>query len=77
MRLLGIPVGLILLFMGSAWFLQGIGILPGSFMTGSSFWAAAGAFALIIGLLLIAAALMGRKPPTNNTLFREPPTGTY
>ena len=77
MRLLGIPVGLILLIMGSVWFLQGIGVLPGSFMTGSSFWAAAGAFALVIGLLLIAGALMGRKPATKSTLFLELPTGKY
>ena len=64
MRLVCIPVGLIILFMGSVWFLQGIGVLPGSFMTGSSFWAAAGALGLIVGLLLIAVGLKGRKPPT-------------
>ncbi|MGA2625928.1 MAG: hypothetical protein ABSF63_02565 [Candidatus Bathyarchaeia archaeon] len=64
MRLLGIPVGLILLFMGSVWFLQGIGVLPGSFMTGSSFWAAAGALAVIVGLVLIVVGMSGRKPPT-------------
>jgi hypothetical protein len=69
-RLLGIPVGLIILFMGSVWFLQGVGVLPGSIMTGSSFWAAAGALALIVGLLLIAMALIGRKPPTKSTLSR-------
>jgi len=67
-RLLGIPVGLILLFMGSVWFLQGVGVLPGSIMTGSSFWAAAGALALIIGLLLIATALIGRKHPAKSTI---------
>jgi len=64
MRLLCTPVGLIILFMGSVWFLQGIGVLPGSFMTGSSFWAAAGALAFIVGLLLIAVGLKGRKLPT-------------
>jgi hypothetical protein len=76
-RLLGIPIGLIILFMGSVWFLQGVGVLPGSFMTGSSFWAAAGALAVIVGLLLIVVGLSGRKPPTKSTLFREPPTGKY
>jgi len=35
---------------GLIWVFQGIGLLPGSFMTGDSFWAAA-------GLALIAAAL--------------------
>jgi len=76
-RLLGIPVGLIILFIGSVWFLQGIGVLPGSFMTGSSFWAAAGALALIIGLLLIGAALIGRKPLTKSTLSQDPLSGKY
>ena len=76
-RLLGIPVGLIILFMGSVWFLQGIGVLPGSFMTGSSFWATAGALALIIGLLLIGAALIGRKPLTKSTLSQDPLSGKY
>jgi hypothetical protein len=76
-RLLGIPVGLIILFMGSVWFLQGIGVLPGSFMTGSSFWAAAGALAFIIGLLLIGAALIGRKPLTKSTLCQGSVSGKY
>jgi hypothetical protein len=77
MRLLAIPVGLIILFLGSVWFLQGIGVLPGSFMTGSTFWAGAGAIALIIGLMLIVAGLVGRKPPTKSTLSQGLPTGKY
>jgi hypothetical protein len=77
MRLLAIPVGLIILVLGSVWFLQGIGVLPGSFMTGSSFWAGAGALAFIIGLILIGAALVGRKPHTKSTLSQELPAGKY
>jgi hypothetical protein len=34
---------------GFLWLLQGIGLLPGSFMTGSATWA-------VVGLLLIVAA---------------------
>jgi len=61
-RLLAVPIGIILLLMGSVWFLQGIGMLPGSFMTGSQFWAAAGVLAVVVGLALIVVGLTGKKP---------------
>jgi hypothetical protein len=48
-----VPIGIILMSFGSIWFLQGINILPGSFMTGSSFWAISGGVTDIIGLALI------------------------
>jgi hypothetical protein len=47
--------------MGLIWFLQGIGILPGSIMTGSTFWAGAGGLTVIVGLVLIATGVTGRK----------------
>ncbi len=37
---------------GAVWFLQGIGILPGSVMSGQSFWAYAGAVLVIAGAVL-------------------------
>jgi hypothetical protein len=39
-------------FTGVVWFLQGINIIPGSFMTGDIRWAVAGIFSLIVGLIL-------------------------
>ncbi|HKM76789.1 MAG TPA: hypothetical protein VJZ32_10250 [Candidatus Bathyarchaeia archaeon] len=48
-----IPIGIIMMLFGSVWFLQGINILPGSFMTGSSFWAVTGGVTDIIGLMFI------------------------
>jgi hypothetical protein len=48
--------------MGSVWFLQGEGVLPGSFMSGSQFWAIAGTVAIIIGVVLIGAGLVVKKP---------------
>jgi hypothetical protein len=38
-----------MIIIGSVWFLQGIGILPGSFMTGQAFWAIMGAICLAAG----------------------------
>ncbi len=49
-------VGLLLILIGLVWMLQGVGILPGSFMTGQLQWAAAGVLALIIGAGLVARA---------------------
>jgi hypothetical protein len=44
-----------MILMGGVWLLQGIGILPGSFMTGQTFWAVMGAVFLATGGLLALA----------------------
>ncbi len=41
--------GGVLLLIGIIWLLQGINILPGSFMTGQLFWAFAGAVCILVG----------------------------
>ena len=46
-------VGLVLLLTGVVWFLQGIRILPGSFMTGSRFWAVTGAVLVLAGVAIL------------------------
>jgi hypothetical protein len=43
---------------GAVWVLQGINVLPGSFMTGQIQWAYNGAIAIVIGVALI---LFGRS----------------
>ena len=53
MRTILIAVGAILTLMGIVWFLQGINILPGSFMSGQTRWAVNGAVAIAAGLLLV------------------------
>ena len=60
-RRFAIPVGLVIFIVGCIWFLQGIGVLPGSFMTGSQFWAVAGGFAAIVGLAIVALGASGKK----------------
>ena len=42
-----------MILMGGVWLLQGINILPGSFMTGQLFWAVMGAVLLAVGGLLV------------------------
>jgi hypothetical protein len=53
MRYVPLIVGGLMILMGGVWLLQGIGILPGSFMTGQMFWAAMGAVLLAVGGLLV------------------------
>ena len=51
-----------LLTMGMIWILQGVNILPGSFMTGQIIWAKRGAMVALAGLAVLAYALWrGRK----------------
>jgi len=46
-------VGVLLVFIGSVWFLQGINVLPGSFMTGQTRWAVRGGIAAIAGIVVL------------------------
>jgi hypothetical protein len=55
MRYVLLIVGGLMALMGGVWLLQGIGILPGSFMTGQTFWALMGAVFLAAGGLLVLA----------------------
>jgi hypothetical protein len=52
---LNILGGLMVVF-GVIWFLQGIDILPGSFMTGQIRWAVYGGIAMILGATVLASA---------------------
>ncbi len=45
--------GVLLLGVGIIWILQGINILPGSFMTGQLFWAFAGLVSAAAGAVLL------------------------
>jgi hypothetical protein len=49
-------VGAVLVLLGAIWFLQGINVLPGSFMTGQTKWAIYGGIAIIAGISLILAS---------------------
>ena len=49
-------VGALLVLVGIVWFLQGINVLPGSFMTGQVQWAIGGAIAACVGAALLFVA---------------------
>ncbi len=60
MRWVVIGVGVIMLLLGAVWLLQGIGILPGSFMTGQSFWAVMGLILIVVGAVVCYFGLRRR-----------------
>lgn len=61
MRLFFSVVVVLLILAGGVWFLQGINILPGSFMTGQIEWAVYGGVAVAAGIGLLVFA--NRKTP--------------
>jgi hypothetical protein len=54
-------LGALLVLFGAIWFLQGINVLPGSFMTGQIQWAVYGGIAVIAGSLALLKANLGRR----------------
>jgi hypothetical protein len=62
-------IGVILVFIGSVWILQGINILPGSFMSGHIQYFFLGLVIDIIGIALIIFGNRSRKqlPPTQGS----------
>jgi len=62
MRYVLMVVGGLMALMGGVWMLQGVGILPGSFMTGQAFWAVVGAIMLAAGGVFVFAGFrLGRR----------------
>ena len=59
MRIVMMVAGVLLLFVGCVWILQGINVLPGSFMTGQMKWAVIGAITLVVGIVLIVLSRRG------------------
>ena len=56
MRIILSLVGVLCLLIGGVWVLQGINVLPGSFMTGQTKWAIYGAALLCVGIVLLVMA---------------------
>ncbi len=56
MRLALNVLGIACLLVGCVWILQGINVLPGSFMTGQTKWAVYGVLVATIGIGLLISA---------------------
>jgi uncharacterized membrane protein HdeD (DUF308 family) len=53
MRIMMNILGVLFLIVGCIWFLQGINVLPGSFMTGQRQWAVYGALLALAGIAIL------------------------
>lgn len=56
-----IVLGAILAVLGGTWTLQGLNVLGGSAMSGSSFWAVVGPIVLVVGVVLIGVGVARRR----------------
>ncbi len=61
MRIVLNIVGILLVLLGSVWVLQGISVLPGSFMSGQMRWAVRGGILVFAGLVGLLWANRKRK----------------
>ena len=69
MRIALYVVGVACVLVGGVWFLQGINVFPGSFMTGQTKWAVYGAIVFVAGIALVIAAsrrVHVRAQPSND-----------
>ena len=52
------------MLVGGIWFFQGIGVLPGSFMSGQPRWAINGGIAFVVGVVLFVIVRRTAGPGT-------------
>ena len=63
--------GVLLTLTGVIWFFQGIGVIPGSFMTGQDFWTVAGVLAVISGIVLIRSWRRNKATPADTKADKD------
>lgn len=54
--------GILAVLTGGVWILQGVGILPGSFMSGQRMWLLIGLVVALVGLVLVYNGLRRTAP---------------
>ncbi len=53
MKIISNIIGVALILAGGVWFMQGVGVLPGSVMSGQVQWAIYGGIAILVGAGLL------------------------
>jgi len=74
-RALLVGAGLLITLAGVIFALQGAGVIGGSVMSGSTFWAVAGPVIALAGLALVAAGLRRRRRVTRRPGPPDHPSG--
>jgi hypothetical protein len=54
-------VGVLCVLLGGLWFLQGVGVVGGSFMTGSKLWLFIGVVVVLAGIALLRSGYRARR----------------
>jgi uncharacterized membrane protein HdeD (DUF308 family) len=54
-------IGAVVTIVGLIWTLQGLGVIPGSFMTGDPTWRSVGVLCLVSGIFAMIIAFRGRR----------------
>ncbi|MPV36121.1 hypothetical protein [Georgenia subflava] len=62
MRWSRVIAGVVLVTVGAVWTLQGLGVLPGSVMTGVTLWAVLGPVVALVGVALVLTARRRDRP---------------
>ena len=56
-----IGLGALMIVVGGVWTLQGVGVLPGSVMTGVAMWAILGPIVALVGVALLVWGITRRR----------------
>ena len=56
-----IGLGALMIVVGGVWTLQGVGVLPGSVMSGVAMWAILGPIVALVGVVLLVWGIMRRR----------------
>ncbi len=62
MKTVSLVAGILAVLTGGVWILQGVGILPGSFMSGQRMWLLIGLVVALVGLVLVYNGLRRTAP---------------
>ena len=59
---LWVVAGVVLVLLGLLWTLQGIGVIEGSSMSGTTTWSIIGPIVLLVGAFVMSVGIRGRRP---------------
>lgn len=59
---LWVVAGVVLVLLGLLWTLQGLDVITGSSMSGTTTWSIIGPIVLLVGAFLMAVGIRGRRP---------------
>ena len=62
MRVIVVVFGILIALAGIVWALQGVGVIPGSFMSNNPLWIWIGAVTAIVGGILVTVGLRSGQP---------------